>query len=375
MRLGLDELRPDLERGVLAPGRRSSDPMTGRLSIKGMRDLTRRATFASAQRSTSVRALLFALVVAMAVMGATVAFAAPGATTSAATDITSTTATLNGRVSPDQSGTQAFFQYGTTAEYGSQTPTESVNGNASKDVSAAVTGLAPSTPYHFRMVATSAGGTSNGTDMTFTTTATGAPPAPANSVTIAAKPTTITFTRATTITGQLRGDKNAGVEVTLEENPYPYTAGFTPTSTKTTTSATGAYSLLAKPSVSTHYRVTAKAKPPVTSAEVAIRVRVKVTFHLSDRTPAKGQRVRFYGTVLPGHDGRLARIQRRTRSGAWKTISTATLVAATPLNGVARSSYSKRLRIGSSGSYRVRMAPADGDHIAGTSGRRLAVAH
>jgi hypothetical protein len=332
-----------------------------------------------ARRLTSVRALVFAALAAMAisVAGAGVAVAAgpPTATTNAASKVTDTSATLNATVFPNQNDTTYYFE-GFDADYGAHTVTQGpVNGNAGKDVSAPVTGLSPSTLYHFRVVATNDAGTAYGSDMTFTTAAPGAGPPSKNAVTITSLPTTLTYGRATTIAGQVSGPGNAGVLVTLEENPYPYTGGFKPTTVTTGTGATGAYSLAVTPSVSTHYRVTVKTKPPVTSPETAVRVRVKVTLRLSDLTPAAGQRVRFSGTVTPAHDGKLARIQRRTSTGAWKTVASATLVAATPVNGVARSKFSKRLRINRTATYRVRVAPGDGDHIAGNSSRRRARVH
>lgn len=315
---------------------------------------------------------------AMASVGAAVAVAAgaPAATTNAADEVTDTTATLNGTVFPNQNETTYYFQYGTTAEYGAQTAAEGpVGGNAGKDVKAALTGLAPSTTYHFRVVATNSDGTANGSDATFTTAATGTPPPGGNAVTIASSLARLTFGRATTISGQVTGADNAGVEVTLEENPYPYTSEFKATALKTTTNATGNYALSVTPAVNTHYRVTAKTKPPVTSAETAVAVRVKVTLRLSDLTPAVGQRVKFSGTVTPAHDGKVARIQRRTSTGSWKTVGRATLVAATPLNGVARSKFSKRMRINRNGTYRARVSPGDGDHAIGTSSRRSARVH
>lgn len=327
------------------------------------------------RRLTTIRALVFAAFAAMMIASAGVAVAAgpPAATTNAASDVTDTSATLNATVFPNQNDTTYYFE-GFDADYGAHTETQGpVKGNAGKDVSAAVTGLSPSTLYHFRVVATNAAGTAYGSDVTFTTAAPGT--GPQNAVTITSSLALLTYGRATTIAGQLSGPDNAGVQVTLEENPYPYTGGFKATTVTTTTSATGAYSLTVTPSVNTHYRVTAKTKPRVTSPETAVTVRVKVTLRLSDLTPAAGQRVRFSGTVTPAHDGKLARIQRRTSTGTWKTVASATLVAATPVNGVARSKFSKRLRINRTATYRVRVAPGDGDHIAGNSSRRRARVH
>lgn len=299
-------------------------------------------------------------------------------TTNPASNVTATTATLNGHVFPDASvTTYYYFQYGTTTAYGTQTPTEGPVNGTDKDVSTNVTGLAPSTTYHFRVAATNTDGTAFGDDMTFTTPAANAPPGgtPQNAVTIAAKPTTVTFTRATTISGKVTGPNSAGVQVTLEENPYPFTGGFKATKVTATTTATGDYSLAATPGVNTRYRVTAKTQPPVTSPETLVNVRPLVSLRLSDRTPAVGQRVKFSGTVLPAHNGKAVRIQRRTRTGGWRTVASATLVATTPVNGVARSKYAKRIRITRNGTYRVRFSPGDGDHVTGYSPRRTARVH
>jgi hypothetical protein len=319
--------------------------------------------------------VLAAMAMAAGLTIASVALAAgqPAATTDAASNVTATSATLNATVFPNQNSTTYYFQYGPTAGYGAQTPTQGpVSGNAGKSASADVTGLVPATTYHFRVVATNSAGTSNGSDVTFTTAAAGTtptkpPPVVANTATISPSPATLTFGSATTISGQVTGPGNAGVSVTLEQNPFPYSGGFKSTALTTTTNATGAYSFVVKPLVNTAYRVTAKTKPPVTSPQAAVTVRVKVTFRLSTLKPARGQRVRFSGTVTPAHNGKLARIQKRTSTGAWKTVASATLVAAPPVNGVAVSKFSKRLRISRTATYRVQVNPGDGDHALGNS--------
>ncbi|MDQ3739756.1 MAG: fibronectin type III domain-containing protein [Actinomycetota bacterium] len=327
----------------------------------------------------AILAVLATMAVAIAAPGVAAAAGPPSATTNAATDVRDTSATLNATVFPNQDATTYHFQYGTTTAYGSQTPTEGpVNGNSGKDVSAAVTGLAPSTTYHYRVVATNSAGTAFGSDMTFTTAAAGTTPGPGpapggNAVTITATPTLLTFGRTTTIAGRVTGPDNGNVQVTLEENPYPYTGGFKATTRVATTNPAGAYSIVATPLANTRYRVTAKTRPPVTSPEVAVTVRVKVTLRLSDSTPRAGQRVRFSGVVTPGHDGKVARIQRRTGTGRWATVARAALVPTTTVNGIARSKYGRRVRINRSGTYRVRVTPADGDHARGTSPRRRAL--
>jgi hypothetical protein len=103
----------------------------------------------------------------------------PTVTTGSASAISQRQATLEASVDPNGEEVSACtFEYGTTTAYGSSapcTPTPS-SGTGSVAVSAAITGLTAGTPYHFRVVATNAGGTSEGSDRTFTTFAAGTPP-------------------------------------------------------------------------------------------------------------------------------------------------------------------------------------------------------
>jgi hypothetical protein len=296
---------------------------------------------------------------------------APVATTTPATNVTSTTATLNGSVTPNQNDTTYYFEYGTTTEYGTQTPTQGPQtGNATKDVSADVSGLAPSTLYHYRLVAMNSSGTSFGSDATFTTSAPGTgPPGGPNQVSIAASPEALTFGRSTRISGKVKGQDSGGKTVTLEENPYPYSGSYLPTGLTTTTDANGDYAFTVSPDENTRYRVVVNSAPPSTSAAVTVTVRVRVGLRLSDRTPNAGTRVRFFGKVKPAHDGKVARIQRRKADGSWKTVRRVTLVAGPVVDGIATSKYSRRIRIRRTRVYRVRVSPADGNHATGTSRR------
>jgi uncharacterized protein YegP (UPF0339 family) len=100
----------------------------------------------------------------------------PVAATNPATFIASFSATLNGSVDPHGLSTSVHFQYGTTTSYGLTTAPQSKSGNTYQSVSANISGLAASTTYHFRMVATNSGGTRYGSDMTFTTLSATGPP-------------------------------------------------------------------------------------------------------------------------------------------------------------------------------------------------------
>ncbi len=107
-------------------------------------------------------------------------------TTNDATNIASTSATLNGTVNPNNSSTAVKFEYGTTTSYGNMITAmpSPVTGTSIVPVTAALTGLTPNTLYHFRIAATNTGGTTNGTDQTFMTlAAVAAPTATTNAAT------------------------------------------------------------------------------------------------------------------------------------------------------------------------------------------------
>lgn len=92
----------------------------------------------------------------------------PTVTTGSATFITSTSAILNGKVNPNGSSTEAYFEYGTTTNYGLYTAFENIgSGSSLVTVSTTITDLIPDTTYHYRLTATNSVGTSFGTDMVF----------------------------------------------------------------------------------------------------------------------------------------------------------------------------------------------------------------
>ena len=181
---------------------------------------------------------------------------------------------------------------------------------------------------------------------------------------IATQPTTITAGADLKVTGQLTGGTArdiSGKNITLRSDPFPYEGRFERVDAVETDSA-GNYTFTLKPLSNARYQTSAKGgvESPVVTAEV----RVAVTRRVSDRTPKRGQRVRFSGKVGPAHDGKVAQIQRRTSSG-WKKVADVMLAD----GGETVSIYSKRVRIRRSGRYRVHFNPADGDHVAGSSRR------
>lgn len=101
----------------------------------------------------------------------------PVVTTGSAVNLASTTATLQGTLDSlaSYSPVYCYFEYGTTAGYGSATIEQTFT--AATGFSANLTGLSPETQYHFRArVRYNTSTYVSGTDVTFTTTAGAAPP-------------------------------------------------------------------------------------------------------------------------------------------------------------------------------------------------------
>jgi hypothetical protein len=97
------------------------------------------------------------------------AAAAPAVEVLDAELVSSTTATLTGRVSTNGAKTTAKFDYGPSTDYGTSTADEPLDGPDPVDVSVDIDNLSPGTEYHFRLVATNSVGQTEGSDVTFTT--------------------------------------------------------------------------------------------------------------------------------------------------------------------------------------------------------------
>ncbi len=116
-----------------------------------------------------LRILLSLVVLAITVPPAQAA-AQPSVTTGGVQAVSTTGAVLTGSVNPRGVNTTVFFRYGPTQAYGARTPNIAVgNGTTKIAVSAPVTGLAPNTRYHYRLVAV--GGTARGANRSFRTAA------------------------------------------------------------------------------------------------------------------------------------------------------------------------------------------------------------
>lgn len=83
-----------------------------------------------------------------------------------------TNVTVAGSLNPNGQNTSYFFQWGTTAAYGNSTPLQTLEAGGAIGwfpVSADLTGLIPSTTYHYRLIATNNAGSAFGDDQSFTT--------------------------------------------------------------------------------------------------------------------------------------------------------------------------------------------------------------
>jgi hypothetical protein len=97
---------------------------------------------------------------------------APEAVTEGARVASPVAATLYGGVNPHGMRSRYHFEYGLSSSYGQSAPApegDASNGTSRVTVSVALSRLAPSSVYHYRLVATSSGGRAVGADRTFRT--------------------------------------------------------------------------------------------------------------------------------------------------------------------------------------------------------------
>jgi plastocyanin len=101
---------------------------------------------------------------------------------------------------------------------------------------------------------------------------------------------------------------------------------------------------------------------PPGSGPNAKKKALSVTLKLSDAAPFAGERIRLFGTVKPARDGRRASVQKRLRSGKFKTIGTAKLKHSSG----GKSTFSLRVRVAGDVVLRVKVA-GDSQRASGVS--------
>ncbi len=320
-------------------------------------------TRSSQQRRAWITVTL-ALVAAVAAPGLAQAQSTkPTAVTGAAASVTPQSATLLGKVTPNGAATTYLFQYGTTTLYTAATPVTAVgSGRAAVAVVADLAGLAPATTYHYRLVARNRNGTVNGADRVLKTKA------QPLGLALAATPNPVPFGAPTVLAGTLSGTGNAGREIQLQSNPFPYTQGFLPTTNVQLTNAEGqfAFPLLSLP-LNTQFRVLIPGKPEVVSPIVTVGVGVRVATYVSAKRVRTGRTVRFFGTVRPARAGAQYAVQN-LRGNRWVTVAGG--ITHGTAGGVSR--YAKRVKIRRGGAYRVFVGIVDGNFVS-SAGRNVKI--
>ena len=307
-----------------------------------------------------VRAL--ALGLTLVVPAAAQAATAPVATTGGSTMITAGSARVVGSVDPNGLSTTYQVQYGTTVAYGLVTPEQTVSGDGRKAITFDVSGLAPATAYHYRLIAQNSKGLSRGKDRTFKTKA------QPLGVNFSASPNPILVGATTTISGTLTGTGNGDRQVILESNPFPYTQGFKQVRNAIVTDAAGNFNFGLQPvAANTQYRVSLPDKPSVVSPIVVVSVTPRVSTQLGTTRVTKGHQLTFAGTISPALDGTPIAIQKLAGS-SWVTV--AGTVARHRSSGT--STYSKKVTIRRGGRYRVYVGVANGSFVP-TTGREVVI--
>jgi hypothetical protein len=271
--------------------------------------------------------------------------AAPTVGTGAATQVTQTTANLRGTVNPQGQTTTYYFQYGTTKAYGAQTaPAAAGSGTKGVAALATITDLAPATRYHYRVVASNPAGVTSGGDRSFVTDKVPL------SLQLSATPNPVRFGTSTTLQGAIGGTGGGGRAVQIQQESFPFTAGFANLGNPLVTAPDGTFSsVIANLTVNAQFRAVTTQNPKLTSNTVGIGVAPVVRTRVSTHRPRKGGRVRFAGTVTPSWVPAQVAIQKRTGPGRWVTVAG----AITHAFGASKARYAKTIRVRRGGTYRV----------------------
>jgi len=313
----------------------------------------------SASPKLRLPAVLLALLTTAAALptpDSAIAASAPSVTTGGSSHVTFSSAILYGWVNPHGLATNYVFQYGTTSGYGGQTPLAPAgNGTITIKLSQTVLGLHPGLTYHYRIVAVSPAGTTNGKDRTFKT---GSVPL---SVQIAGVPNPVVFGNPFVVEGHLSGTGAANHEVVLQANPFPYLGGFKNVGNPEIASAVGAFSF---PYVglleNAQLRVVTVGKPVVSSPVVVENVAVRVSFHA--RHTRRHRFVRLYGTVAPAEVGALVGFQLLRPGGSVNEGGTVVKAGTATV-----SRFSRVVHIRHRGLYRALIKVSDGAHVSSYS--------
>lgn len=258
--------------------------------------------------------------------------AAPGISRLRVADKTATSARLSALVDPNGAATAYHVEWGTTPSFGRSTPDQTLPaGTRAVPVTVALDELPSYRRIYWRVVATNVAGVKRSGRTSFTTAR-----APSG-VTLSVLPAVTTWSRSVSIGGRVQGAGVNGLGVALQQTSFPFDAGYHQVATART-NRHGEFRFPERPVfLATRFRAVTLSAPELASPELRIRVRARVALH---RTHRKRRSLRLEGHVNPGLPTGQAKLLRRTRSGAWRSVAIAAL---TPQDEV-RSNYAFEVR-------------------------------
>ena len=169
------------------------------------------------------------------------------------------------------------------------------------------------------------------------------------------------FGRTVSVAGSLTGPNIGGKQVALEGRPFPYTGPFQQIGNTALTNPQGGCYVFFLPGADHHAPPRETRSSRRSSQMITENVALASTLHLR-RSRRNRHRIRFFGRVRPARVGNAVLIQRKLRR-RWKTIG----LTLTHPGNAAFSFYSKRLRLGRGGTFRVVVRTTGGDYVDGTS--------
>jgi hypothetical protein len=282
--------------------------------------------------------------------------ALPAVTTGGVRDTRGDGATLLGRVDPNRTATTWYFEWGPTRDYGQRTPdVDAGRGSTSLDVSAAITGLAPNTPYHYRLVAVNAAGIRRGGNRVFRTLR------QPNAIAIVSPLRSVDFGDETAVVGKVQGAGVGGIRVALEAQPFPFLGPWQPAGNTVVTRGDGGFRIVSPPVwITTRFQVVAKSAVSAISPTITTFARLLVD---GRAIALDARRTRIEGAITPRVTGAKVSLQKRVR-GKWRTAGK---TRAKSLGG-GRFGYRITVRRARKAvKYRVRVTPRDQAYLAATS--------
>jgi hypothetical protein len=306
--------------------------------------------------AATAAAVLVLGLLTLALPAAALSASPPAVTTGLAHTVSYGSATLTGTIDPRGSNTSYYFQYGTSTAYGAQTALADAGaGTTRATVSVPIGGLLPLTVYHYRLIAVNAAGAATGDSRAFKTAKVPL------SLAILVAPNPTVYGSSATVQGTLSGTGAAGRAVVLQQNPFPYTAGFADVGNAELTNTTGGFSFpVAGLTQATQYRVVTTTSPPVVSPIAIEGVAVQVSAHVG--RAHRRHYARIYGTVTPAVEGMQVGIMRVL--GGRNVLVSGTILRH---KNATSSSFSRTIRVKRHALYRIFVKVTNGAQVSNYS--------